>query len=514
MMAKRREQSIEQNLNELVNYALDHGLIEIQDIEFVANQLLDLLQIGKFEYERVNFSKSIDEILKPILSYAVRKKIITNDTTDERDLFDAKIMGMLSPRPSEVNRKFDDLYQINPKKATDYFYQLSKAVNYIRTERIKKDQQFQVQTDYGIFDITINLSKPEKDPQTIAFAKAQPSSGYPKCVLCKENVGYAGHLSHPARQNHRIIPVTLSDEQWYLQYSPYVYYNEHCIVLKNEHEPMIISAKTFQRLFDFVKQFKHYFVGANADLPIVGGSILSHDHFQGGAHTFTMDNAAVICEFEVPNFADIKVELLKWPLTTLRLKGKLTDRLVELGNIILLTWRGYSDESLEIQAKTAGTQHNTITPITRYRDGHFELDLVLRNNRTAAKHPDGIFHPHEQYHHLKKENIGLIEVMGLAVLPGRLSQEITVLIEALVKDDVTLLEDAGLKKHSAWYFELAGRRKELPANQIEELVQESIGLKFVEILECCGVYKLDEAGLAGVRRFMEVVIDSKILLKT
>jgi len=362
-----------------------------------------------------------------------------------------------------------------------------------------------VQTEYGKLDITINLSKPEKDPKTIALAKKVPSSGYPKCVLCKENVGYAGHLSHPARQNHRIIPVSLCDERWYLQYSPYVYYNEHCIVLKNEHEPMVISVETFKRLFDFVKQFKHYFVGANADLPIVGGSILSHDHFQGGAYTFPMDNAGVLHVFEVPNFSDIKVELLKWPLTTLRLKGKSTDRLAEMADIILQTWRGYSDESLGIYAETAGAPHNTITPITRYQDSLYELDLVLRNNRTSALHPDGIFHPHEQYHHLKKENIGLIEVMGLAVLPGRLLTEIRVIKDALVEDDVRLLEDAGLDAHRTWYLELAGRTKELTSSQIEELVRESIGLKFVEILECCGVYKLDEAGFAGIRRFMEAL---------
>ena len=504
-MKQKKRESLEQSITELVNYALDHGLIEIQDIDFIANQLLDLLQIEKFDFKEISTVKNIDEILEPILDYAVNQKIIKNNTIDERDLFDAKIMGLLMPRPSEINKRFEDLYKTNPQRATDYFYQISKASNYIRTERVKKDRCFQVQTDYGNLDITINLSKPEKDPKTIALAKTLPSSGYPKCVLCKENVGYAGHLNHPARQNHRIIPVTLCEEQWYLQYSPYVYYNEHCIVLKNDHEPMVIAAKTFARLFSFVKQFKHYFVGANADLPIVGGSILSHDHFQGGAYTFPMDNADILHEFKVPNFTDIKVELLKWPLTTLRLKGKFTDRLAEMANIILQTWRGYSDESLGIYAETAGTPHNTITPIVRYRDGFYELDLVLRNNRTSTLHPDGIFHPHEQYHHLKKENIGLIEVMGLAVLPGRLLTEIKIIKDALVQDDVTLLEDAGLGMHRDWYFELAGRIKKIPANQIEGLVRESIGLKFVEILECCGVYKLDASGIAGIRRFMEAL---------
>jgi len=504
MILEERER-IEQSVNELVNYGLDHGLIEMSDIDFIANQLLDVLQISNFEFKLVNTLRNIDEILKPILDFAVGTKIIKSDSVDDRDLFDTKLMGLLTPRPSEINKRFTELYQVEPQRATDYFYKMSGDSNYIRTERIKKDHRFQVQTDYGNLDITINLSKPEKDPKTIALAKGMPSSGYPECLLCKENVGYAGHLSHPARQNHRIIPVTLCDERWYLQYSPYVYYNEHCIVLKDKHEPMVISTETFKRLFSFVKLFKHYFIGANADLPIVGGSILSHDHFQGGAYTFPMNNADVFSEFKIPNFEQIKVELLKWPLTTIRLKGKLTDQLVKLAHIILQTWRSYSDESLGIYAKTAGSPHNTITPIVRYRDGFYELDLVLRNNRTSVRHPDGIFHPHEQYHHLKKENIGLIEVMGLAVLPGRLLTEIEVIKKALAADDVTLLEDAGLSKHRDWYLELASRTKELTVNQIEDFVRKSIGLKFVEVLECCGVFKLDEEGIAGIRRFMEVL---------
>ena len=500
-----REVSINQSINELLNYGLNQKLIESADVSFVANQLLDLLKVETFEFRAETVNKGIDEIIAPILDDAVNKEIIKNDTIDERDLFDTKVMGLLMPRPSEVNEKFDMLYQEDPKVATDYFYHISKASNYIRTERIKKDRRWKAKTIYGELDITINLSKPEKDPKTIALAKTLPSSGYPKCVLCKENVGYAGHLSHAARQNHRIIPVELAGGRWYLQYSPYVYYNEHCILLKGEHDPMVISAETFTRLFDFIKQFKHYFVGANADLPIVGGSILSHDHFQGGSYTFAMENASVMAEYNIPEFSDIKVELLNWPLTTIRLKGKVTDRLVQLADNILQTWRGYSDTSYGIYAETAGTRHNTITPITRYRDGLYEIDLVLRNNRTSTEYPDGIYHPHEQYHHLKKENIGLIEVMGLAVLPGRLLTEIEIVKDALIREDAEILAAAGLQKHSAWYFELVGRAKGLNANQVEELVQESIGVKFGEILACCGVFKLDEAGIAAMSRFIEVL---------
>jgi len=494
--------TINESINELVCYGVN-GLFKESDIEWVVNQLLDLLQVEAFEAQEISVNKTISEILAPILDYAVKNKMI-NDTIDERDLFDTKVMGCLMPRPSEVNMAFTELYKINPSAATKYFYNLSIDSNYIRSDRIKKDKHWKVKTEYGILDMTINLSKPEKDPKTIARALSVSSSGYPKCLLCKENVGYAGHLTHPARQNHRIVPVTLANEQWYLQYSPYVYYDEHCIVLKNEHEPMEISRLTFERLLDFVSQFNHYFVGTNADLPIVGGSILSHEHFQGGSYKFTMNHARVLHEFKISKFADIKVELLKWPLTTLRLKGKIPNRLIETADIILKTWRGYSDESYGIYAQTAGTLHNTITPIARYRNDLYELDLVLRNNRTSAEYPSGIFHPHEHYHHLKKENIGLIEVMGLAVLPGRLLKEIEILKEALLKEDVVLLEDAGLAKHRAWYLELRGRTKGLNVNQIEEFICESIGLKFIEILECCGVYKLDETGLAGVKRFMEV----------
>jgi len=498
------ELSISKSINELLSYALFHKLIPHPDVDFVANQLLDLLQVDAFEFEEVSTKKNIDEILASVLDYAVAKGLIENDTVDERDLFDTKIMGYLTPRPMEVTCKFINYHYFHtPREATDYFYGVSRASNYIRTERIKKDKQWQVDTPYGRFDLTINLAKPEKDPKTIAMAKSMPSSGYPKCVLCKENVGYAGHLGHPARQNHRIAPLMLDEETWYLQYSPYVYYNEHCIVFSEEHRPMSITRETFVRILEFIDQFTHYFAGSNADLPIVGGSILSHDHFQGGAYTFAMDNAEVLQTFKITDYSDIEVELLKWPLTTLRLKGIDKTRLADLGTHILKKWREYSDESLGIRAYTKDTPHNTITPIARFKDTYFELDLVLRNNRTSEEYPDGIFHPHTQYHHLKKENIGLIEVMGLAILPGRLVEELETLKEALIKNDSDILRQAGLEKHESWFNDLIGQEKikDMTLAEINQLIEKSIGLKFAEILACCGVYKLDEAGLTGIERF-------------
>ena len=500
-----RKLTISQNVNELLNYGLDNGLIQKADIDFVANQLLDLLQIKTFNFSKVNIDKNIDEILVSILDYATEIGLIEGDATFERDLFDTRVMGSLMPRSSEVNARFAALYSTNPKEATDYFYHLSQASNYIRTQRIKKDRRWKVKTAYGELDITINLSKPEKDPRTIALAKELPASGYPLCVLCKENVGFAGHINHPARQNHRIIPVELVNESWYLQYSPYVYYNEHCIVLKGEHVPMVIEHATFARMFDFVKKFKHYFVGANADLSIVGGSILSHDHFQGGAYTFAMNHAPTLRKFQIKDFSDVEIGLLKWPLTTLRLKGESPKFLTKLADRILKSWRNYTDEALGIFAQTFGQPHNTITPIARYNNGIYELDLVLRNNRTSDEHPDGIFHPHQQYHHLKKENIGLIEVMGLAILPSRLLFEIKIIKQALTSSNVQLLEEDDLKKHKDWYFELESYAKNLHEEQVEALIKESIGLKFAEILACCGVFKPDEAGLAGIERFMKTI---------
>lgn len=497
---------IEKAINQLLNYGLKTGLIKHADISYVANQLIDVFGLADFTYEKNSTAlPELTTILADLIGCAREKGIFPNDTIDEWDLFDTKIMGYLMPRPSEINYVFTTLCHDSPQRATDYFYHLSQVANYIRVDRVKKDRQFQVETAYGKLDITINLSKPEKDPKTIAAAKQMVDRSYPKCLLCKENVGYAGHLAHPARQNHRIIPVTLATEEWYFQYSPYLYYNEHAIIFKGAHEPMVINQMTFARLFDFVRQFKHYFVGANADLPIVGGSILSHDHFQSGAYTFPMTNAEVLATFEIEAYPEITAQLLKWPLTTLRLKGHEIQDLTVLADFILQKWRNYSDKKRGIFAQTDGTPHNTITPIVRYRDDMYEIDLVLRNNRTSDVHPDGIFHPHSQYHHLKKENIGLIEVMGLAVLPGRLLTEIETVKEALIKADPTILTSVQLERHVPWYHELVKSSASLDQTAIEQIIQTSIGIKFAEILACCGVFKLDDDGFAGVCEFMKSV---------
>ena len=494
---------IQESINELINYGLTHELLTTDTANFAANRVLEVLQVDAYEFKKLTINKNLDEILAPMLTYALKCGLIKNDTTDERDLFDTKMLGLLTPQPQHITTKFQQLQAVNPQSATDYFYKLSKATNYIRTERIKKDQQWQVATAYGTLNLTINLAKPEKDPKTIAQAKLLPSSSYPKCVLCKENVGYAGHLNHPARQNHRIVPVQLGEEQWFMQYSPYVYYPEHCIVLSADHVPMTITRQTFAYLLDFVSQFKHYFAGSNADLPIVGGSILSHDHFQGGNYRFAMNTAQVLQTFTIAGYPEICTQLLNWPLTTLRLSGTNLEQLADLANHILEKWRAYSDPSCEIYALTNAVPHNTITPIARFNAGVYELDLVLRNNQTTAAHPDGVFHPHQQYHHLKKENIGLIEVMGLAILPGRLLFELDALKAALINQDVKLLIDANLAKHQAWFFELQAKSRQLDALAISDLIKQDVGLKFVKILECCGVYKLDEAGRRGINRFME-----------
>lgn len=499
--------SINYEINRLISFGLQHEMIEGSDVRYVANKIIDILKISSFEYEvvEINEMENPSEILEAILDDAAERGVLECDSVDHRDLLDTKIMDCLMPRPSEVIKHFNELYAQNPKEATKYYYDLSKASNYIRLSRVQKNLNWKTSTNYGDLDITINLSKPEKDPKAIAMAKSLPSSNYPKCLLCKENVGYAGTLNHPARQNHRIIPLTLTDEEWFLQYSPYVYYNEHCIVLKGEHEPMQISALTFERLLQFVGQYQHYFIGSNADLPIVGGSILTHDHFQGGAYEFAMETAPILQTFSILNYADVEVGFVNWPLSVLRLKSTNQARLVELGDIILKQWRQYSDESLEIYSHTGDMPHNTITPIARYRNEKYELDLVLRNNRTSNEHPDGIYHPHAHLHHLKKENIGLIEVMGLAVLPGRLKEELEVVKEAFVKRDATILVEAGLEKHVPWLEEMVSRYTIVNPDEAMSIIEEEVGLKFVEILECCGVYKLTDEGLEGVKRFINTI---------
>ncbi len=417
-------------ISALIQYGLCKKLFEPCDRTYIANRIIEILQLDEFQPEETR-PLPLEDILKGLLDNAVGRGICGDDITS-RDLFDTKLMGALTPAPSEVRRHFAALYAENPEMATDWFYRFSQDTDYIRRYRIQKDMRWMTVTDYGTLDVTINLSKPEKDPKAIAAAKAAPQSGYPKCQLCTENEGYAGRMNHPARQNHRIIPITIAGADWFLQYSPYVYYNEHCIVFNSEHVPMVIDRSAFEKLLDFVELFPHYFVGSNADLPIVGGSILSHEHFQGGHYCFPMERAAIEKELRFDGFDDIKASIVKWPMSVIRLSSTDKERLVELADKILCCWRGYTDRTAFIFAQTGDTPHNTITPIARRRDGNYELDLVLRNNITTEEHPLGVYHPHAELHHIKKENIGLIEVMGLAVLPARLKKELADLEEDIL----------------------------------------------------------------------------------
>ncbi|WLR48979.1 UDP-glucose--hexose-1-phosphate uridylyltransferase [Halobacillus litoralis] len=497
--------TIYQDIEHLIHYGLHKRMISVWDVDYIRNRLFHL-----FELEGASVEVSPEEdystpvaILNRMLSYAVEKKIIEEDTVTDRDLFDAKIMDILVPRPSEVNRDFYFKFEKEgPVAATDYFYQLSKDSHYIRTDRIAKNKHWYSPTEYGDLEITINLSKPEKDPKAIAAAKEKKQASYPECLLCKENVGYAGRLDHPARDNHRIIPVDLEGEHWFLQYSPYVYYNEHAIVLSREHRPMNISKEGFDRLLDFTDQLPHYFVGSNADLPIVGGSILSHDHFQGGHHEFPMAKAPVEETFDIPRFKDVEAGIVRWPLSVIRLRGGDRHRVSELGDIILQSWRSYSDEKVEVFAETEGEPHNTVTPIARYRDRQYELDLVLRNNRTNEDHPMGIFHPHEEVHHIKKENIGLIEVMGLAVLPGRLVDEMEQLSRYIKEEKLdAAANDEAVAKHVPWAKQIHWNTTSEQA--VWEQMQEEIGKRFSEVLEHAGVFKRTEKGKEAFQRFMK-----------
>ena len=420
--------------------------------------------------------------------------------TTGRDLFDTELMGRLTPRPSQVIRAFRTRYEESPEAATDWYYQFSQDTDYIRRYRIAKDVKWVATTPYGDLDITINLSKPEKDPRAIAAAKTAPQGGYPKCQLCGENEGYAGRMNHPARQNHRIIPITIDGKDWFFQYSPYVYYNEHCIVFNGAHVPMKIDRSAFRKLLDFVKQFPHYFVGSNADLPIVGGSILSHDHFQGGRYTFAMEKAPVEKAVSFPGFEDVECGIVKWPMSVIRLRSADDDRLVDLAEKILTTWRGYTDEAAFIFAETGGEPHNTITPIARMRDGKFELDLVLRNNLTTEEYPLGVYHPHQELHHIKKENIGLIEVMGLAVLPSRLKGELAALADALVEDR-DIRADEALEKHADWAEELE-KQYTFTSENAMDILQKEVGVVFAKVLEHAGVYKCTDEGRTAFLRFI------------
>ena len=499
------------DINRLIQFALENGLLEESDVVYAGNRLIDLLGQETFFYSPSSTKDaSASPILDMLLDEAWKRGILEHNSTEYRDLLDTRIMDCLMPRPSEVNQRFAAFYTEHPKKATDWYYKFSKDSNYIRTARVAKDLRWKVETDYGELDLTINLSKPEKDPKLIARAKNMPASLYPSCLLCCENVGYAGHLNHPARQNHRIIPLTLQDENWYLQYSPYVYYNEHCIVLKETHEPMQISQKTFDRLLDFTSHFKHYFIGSNADLPIVGGSILSHDHFQGGSYAFAMEKAPPVKTYCIKGFEGVGVEFLKWPLSVLRLKGPDPSLLSKLGSKIFDSWRVYNDPTLNLKSFSGLTPHHTVTPIARFRVGNYELDLVLRDNQVSDLHPDGIFHPHAHLHHLKKENIGLIEVMGLAVLPGRLKDELSHIKRALVEKTPGYLESQGLEKHKDWLLELMGKYPQADEETAQSILETEVGKKFVDILSCCGVFKQDKPGFAGMDRFVAFINDNSL----
>lgn len=503
---------IQTYIKKLVQYGLNTGLVAPEDKIYTTNRLLELLELDELEENDEDVTMETEElesVLSGMLDYAYEKGILKENGVVYRDLFDTKIMSVLMPRPSEVIGKFRDLYEKeSPVAATDYFYKLSQDSDYIRRYRIKKDLKWVAETPYGALDITINLSKPEKDPKAIAAARNAKQSGYPKCLLCRENEGYAGRVNHPARQNHRIIPVTINGSDWGFQYSPYVYYNEHCIVFNSKHVPMKIEHDTFCKLFDFVKQFPHYFVGSNADLPIVGGSILSHDHFQGGHYTFAMARAEVERSFTVRGFEDVQAGIVKWPMSVIRLSSEDTERIIALADNILDAWRGYTDEAAFIFAETDGEPHNTITPIARKRDGKYELDLVLRNNITTKEHPLGVYHPHAKLHHIKKENIGLIEVMGLAVLPARLKNEMEALAEAIVKGE-DYRRDEVLSKHAEWVAEFTPRYPELvkrdglDADAVMDILKKEIGIVFMQVLEDAGVYKRTAEGQAAFERFIE-----------
>ena len=494
-------------IRKLVSYGVQTGLVPEEDVIYTTNRLLELFELDELE-ERDNVTMredELEEVLKGMLNYAYEKGILKENSVVYRDLFDTKIMGMLMPRPSEVIRHFHELYeQVSPEAATDYYYKLSRDSDYIRRYRICKDMKWVAPTKYGDLDITINLSKPEKDPKAIAAAKLAKQSGYPKCLLCRENEGYAGRVNHPARQNHRIIPVTINGSQWGFQYSPYVYYNEHCIVFNSQHVPMKIEHATFCKLFDFVKQFPHYFVGSNADLPIVGGSILSHDHFQGGHYTFAMAKAPIEKHVTIPGYEDVEAGIVKWPLSVLRIRHKDEKRLVELATHVLEVWRDYTDESAFIFAETDGEPHNTITPIARRSGDMFELDLTLRNNITTEEHPLGVYHPHAEYHHIKKENIGLIEVMGLAVLPARLKEELELLAEYILEGkDISSNEK--IEKHAAWVAEFLPKYDNLDKDNIQDVLRKEVGNVFVHVLEDAGVYKCTADGRAAFMRFIDTL---------
>jgi len=492
----------------LAEYGIGTGLIAREDKTYIVNCLMDLLELDELEEDndcRVPCNReNLHVILERINDYAAEHGLLEDNTVTYRDLFDTKVMGLLTPRPGEVIRSFEEKRKESAEKATDYFYRLCMDNNYIRTDRVAKDRKWTVSSEYGEIDITINLSKPEKDPKAIAAAKLMKQSGYPKCQLCMENEGYAGRTNHPARQNLRIIPLTINKEPWGLQYSPYVYYNEHCIVLNRKHTPMKIDRACFIKLLDFVEQFPHYFLGSNADLPIVGGSILTHDHFQGGRYSFAMEKAEIETPFCFRGFEEVEAGIVKWPMSVIRIRSGKKEQLVELAVLILNCWRGYTDEAADIFAQTQGEPHNTITPIARMREGKYELDLVLRNNLTTEEHPLGLYHPHRELHHIKKENIGLIEVMGLAVLPARLKWELEEVKQCLLEGKSVSAEES-IAAHGPWSEKLTEKYKTFDKENIDAIIEKEVGAVFIRVLEHAGVYKRTEDGKAAFLRFLEKI---------
>ena len=485
-------------IDRLIEISINNNLIEDMDTVYTRNRLLSLFNENSYAPCEEKLTLSFHETLNELINIAIEKKII-EDALYSKDIFSSDIMNIFLPTPSLINKEFYKRYAISPKESTDYFYSLSKSSNYIRTDRIAKNINFKAPSKYGTMDITINLSKPEKDPKEIALARNSVKSNYPKCLLCIENEGYEGTVTHPDRANHRMIRLDLNDRTWMLQYSPYLYYNEHCIILSENHVPMKIDISTFKNLLSFVDKFPHYFAGSNADLPIVGGSILSHEHYQGGNHRFPMNDAEKLFDFSIDGFEDVECEAIKWPISTIRLRGENIDSLVLASDLILKKWRDYSDETLDILAYSNSEMHNTITPMVRKENGKFVVDLSLRNNRTSKEHPLGIFHPHEEVHHIKKENIGLIEVMGLAVLPGRLLKELEKIKEYL-RDEISL--DNIEEYHRPWALELKKKFDYLKSStDLNDFVNKELSNKFVSVLEHCGVFKLNEEGLEGFKRF-------------
>ncbi len=491
-------------IDQLLRYAVDRDLIEPEDEVWARNALLDALGRPDYAREAPGAERTLAQLLEALTDDAVSRGVCGADQVS-RDLFDTRLMGVLTPRPSQVRRRFAQLRQQDPQRATDWFYAFSGDTNYIRRDRIARDLRWTVDTDYGEIHISINLSKPEKDPRAVAALRHAVNTSYPLCALCPENEGYAGRMDHPARQNHRVIPLTVAGEEWYFQYSPYVYFNEHCILLSREHRPMEITPLTFRRLLHFVEQFPHYFMGSNADLPIVGGSIQTHDHFQGGRYVFPMERAGADYAFAVPGWPGVAASVIHWPLSVIRLRGADREEVASLADHILAAWRGYSDSSAQIWAETEGEPHNTITPIARLRGADYELDLCLRNNLTTPEHPLGLYHPHQEIHHIKRETIGLIEVMGLAILPPRLKRELAAVEEKLLNGG-DLSADPLTAPHAPWAEEIRGRYgKELTAESVWPILQRETGLTFARGLEHAGVFKCGEAGRAAFRRFTDTL---------